>query len=136
MPSPVVRIRRVGMLALAALALVACGSSITTTPPVTGGSDDFGSDVPVHVTPTRLKPSLLHLFEGLEVTFVNDDSVARMVAVDPSRSTQPGCAAVGIGTLQPGERRTSAALPRFAGCYFLDPQRPSETSFIGLVITH
>jgi hypothetical protein len=106
-----------------------------TAGPATSTTDEIGADVPVRVTASAVKPSLLHLFNGLQATFVNEDTVARTVAVDAARSDQAGCSAVGL-VLQPGERKTTAVLPRFALCYFLDPQRPSDPAFQGLVVTH
>jgi hypothetical protein len=124
-----------GALALAAGTLACAGSSITRTAGPATGNDDVGADVPVRVTPSAVKPALLHLFNGLEATFVNEDTVARTVVVDAARSDQPGCSAVGL-VLQPGERRTTAALPHFALCYFVDAQRPADAAFQGLVVTH
>jgi hypothetical protein len=125
-----------GVVAIGALTFAGSGSSVTRTAgPATGTSDDFGADVPLRVTASAVKPSLLHLFNGLQATFVNEDTVPRTVAVDGARSDQAGCSAVGV-VLQPGERRTTAVLPRFALCYFLDAQRPTDQAFQGLVVTH
>jgi hypothetical protein len=124
-----------GALVLGVLALGCAGSSITRTAGPATGNDDIGADVPVRVTPSAVKPSLLHLFNGLEATFVNEDTVARTIVVDAARSDQAGCSAVGL-VLQPGERRTTPALPHFALCYFADAQRPTDTAFQGLVVTH
>lgn len=138
MRSRVAGMGRTVALALATLAAAACGGSTVTrrvsTP--TSTTDDIGADVPVRITAAAVKPSLLHLYNGLEATFVNEDTVPRAVEVDAVRSDQPGCAAVGVGALQPGERKTTPLLPRFAGCYFRDGQRPSEPAFQGLVVTH
>jgi len=131
------RIRRAGLLAAVTLALTACGGShVTRTElPPTNSSDDIGADVPVRVTAAAVKPSTLHLFNGLQATFVNEDTAPRSIAVDAARSDQAGCAAVAM-VLQPGERRTTDPLPRFAACYFRDAQRPAETAFQGVVVTH
>jgi hypothetical protein len=130
------RISRTGLVIASLLALTACGgTSITrsvSTP--TGSSDDFGADVPVRLTAAGVKPSTLHLFNGLQATFVNEDTAVRSLSIDAARS-DPGCAALTI-VLQPGERRTSDVLPRFAACYFRDAQRPAEPAFQGLVVTH
>jgi hypothetical protein len=121
----------------ATLALAACGgTTITRTVSApTNTSDDFGADVPVRVTAAAVKPSTLHLFNGLQATFVNEDTAARSIAVDAARSDQAGCAALTI-VLQPGERRTTDVLPRFAACYFRDAQRPADAAFQGVVVTH
>ena len=131
------RIRRAGLLAAATLALSACGGShvTRTESPPTNSSDDIGADVPVRVTAAAVKPSTLHLFNGLQATFVNEDTAARSIAVDAARSDLAGCEAVAV-VLQPGERRTTDPLPRFAACYFRDAQRPAETAFQGVVVTH
>ncbi|HEU0106887.1 MAG TPA: hypothetical protein VFT38_11995 [Vicinamibacteria bacterium] len=130
-------IRRCGLLGAATIALTACGGShVTRTESApTNSSDDIGADVPVRVTAAAVKPSTLHLFNGLQVTFVNEDTAARTIAVDAVRSDLAGCAAVAV-VLQPGERRTTEPLPRFAACYFRDAQRPAETAFQGVVVTH
>jgi hypothetical protein len=118
-----------------ALSLACSGANVTRTAGPATSSDEFGSDVPVRVTATAVKPSLLHLFEGLQATFVNEDTVPRTLAVDAARSDQAGCSAVSL-VLQPGERRTTPTLPRFAVCYFVDAQRPADTAFQGAVVTH
>ena len=131
------RIRRASLLAAAALVLSACGGThITRTESApTNSSDDIGADVPVRVTAAAVKPSTLHLFNGLQATFVNEDAAPRSIALDTVRSDQAGCAAVAM-VLQPGERRTTEPLPRFAACYFEDAQRPADTAFQGVVVTH
>jgi hypothetical protein len=121
--------------AVAALALGCAGSSITRTAGPVSGNDEVGADIPVRVTATAVKPSLLHLFNGLQATFVNEDTVTRTVAVDAARSDQAGCSAVSL-VLAPGERRTTGTLPRFALCYFTDAQRPADPAFQGVVVTH
>jgi len=131
------RIARTGLVLASLLAVTACGgTSITrTVSPPTGTSDDFGADVPVRLTAAGVKPSTLHLFNGLQATFVNEDTAVRSLGIDAARSDQPGCAALTI-VLQPGERRTTGLLPRFAACYFRDAQRPGEPAFQGVVVTH
>jgi hypothetical protein len=130
------RIRWAGLVAAAALALTACGSStITRSASTSTNTDDYGADVPVRVTAAAVKPSTLHLFNGLQATFVNEDAAVRSLVVDTARSDQAGCAAVTI-VLQPGERRTTEVLPRFAACYFRDAQRPADAAFQGVVVTH
>ena len=124
-----------GALALSALTLACSGSNVTRTAGPATSTDDFGADIPVRVTPSAVKPSLLHLFNGLQATFVNEDTVTRTVVVDPARSDQAGCSAVSL-VLQPGERRTTANLPRFALCYFADAQRLTDAAFQGVVVTH
>jgi hypothetical protein len=83
-----------------------------------------------------VKPSLLHLFNGLQATFVNADAIPRTVAFDAARSDLPACSAVAVGVLQPGERRITDPLPRFAACYFLDGDRPTDMALQGVVVTH
>jgi hypothetical protein len=123
-------------MAAAALVLGACGSStITRSTSAVTNTDDYGADIPVRLTASAVKPSTLHLFNGLQATFVNEDTAVRSLAVDTVRSDQAGCAAVTL-SLQPGERRTTEPLPRFAACYFRDAQRPADTAFQGVVVTH
>ena len=99
-------------------------------------TDDYGADIPVRLTAAAVKPSTLHLFNGLQATFVNEDAAVRSLVVDTaSRSDQAGCAAL-TSVLQPGERRTTEILPRFAACYFRDAQRPADAAFQGVVVTH
>jgi hypothetical protein len=129
------RVGMAGVVAMGALTVACSGSSVTRTAGPATGNDEVGADIPVRLTATAVKPALLHLFNGLQATFVNEDTVPRAVAVDAAKSDQAGCSAVGV-VLQPGERRTTAVLPRFALCYFLDPQRPTDQAFQGLVVTH
>ena len=130
------RIRWAGVVAAAALALFACGSTtITRSVSTPTNTDDYGADIPVRVTAAAVKPSTLHLFNGLQATFVNEDTAVRSLVVDTARSDQAGCAAVTMA-LQPGERKTTDPLPRFAACYFRDAQRPADAAFQGVVVTH
>jgi hypothetical protein len=124
-----------GLLALGALTLACSGSNVTRTAGPATSTDDYGADVPVRLTSSGVKPTLLHLFNGFQATFVNEDTVPRTIAVDAARSDQPGCSAVGL-VLQAGERRTTPTLPHFALCYFVDTQRPAEPAFQGVVVTH
>ena len=129
-------IRRTSILAGFALALSACGSStITRSASTPTNTDDFGADIPVRVTAAAVKPSTLHLFNGVQATFVNEDAAVRSLVVDTARSDQAGCAALTMA-LQPGERKTTEPLPRFAACYFRDAQRPADAAFQGVVVTH
>ena len=130
-----IRIRGAGMVAAAALALGACGSStITRSSSAATNTDDYGADIPVRLTAAAVKPSTLHLFNGVQATFVNEDTAPRSLVVDP-RSDQAGCSALTM-SLQPGERKTTEPLPRFAACYFRDAQRPADTALQGVVVTH
>ena len=129
------RARWTGIVA-AALVLIACGgTTVTRTASTVTSTDDYGADIPVRVTAAVVKPSILHLFNGLQATFVNEDSAVRNLVVDTARSDQAGCAALTMA-LQPGERKTTDVLPRFAACYFRDAQRPGDTAFQGVVVTH
>jgi hypothetical protein len=131
-----IRIRGVGLVAAAALVLCACGSTtITRSTSAVSNTDDYGADIPVRLTAAAVKPSTLHLFNGVQATFVNEDSAVRNLVLDTVRSDQAGCAALTI-SLQPGERKTTEPLPRFAACYFRDAQRPADAAFQGVVVTH
>jgi hypothetical protein len=130
------RIRRLAVVAAATLVLVACGSTtITRSVSAPTNTDDYGADIPVRLTAAAVKPSTLHLFNGLQATFLNEDTSVHRLAVDTTRSDQPGCAALAI-VLEPGERRTTEILPRFAACYFGDAQRPGDVARQGVVVTH
>jgi hypothetical protein len=131
-----VRIPWAGTIVAATLVLTACGgTTVTRTASAVTSTDDYGADIPVRLTAAAVKPSTLHLFNGLQATFVNEDSAVRNLVVDTARSDQAGCAALTMA-LQPGERKTTDVLPRFAACYFRDAQRPTETAFQGVVVTH
>ena len=112
---------------------VGCGRATTITRTEGGVTTD--ADVPVKIGAAAVKPALLHLFQGHVVTFVNEDRVPRTVGADAVKSDVAGCAAIGVGVLQPGEQR-SAPLPFFAACYFRDEQRPGDAAFQGVVVTH
>lgn len=104
------RVGMAGVVVIGALTWACSGSSVTRTPgPATSTTDDIGADVPVRVTSAAVKPSLLHLFNGLQATFVNEDTVPRTVAVDPVRSDQAGCSAVGAGPVSRVPGSTGAA---------------------------
>ena len=131
-----IRIRGVGLVAAAALVLCSCGrTTITRSTSAVSNTDDYGADIPVRLTAAAVKPSTLHLFNGVQATFVNEDTAVRSLVVDTVRSDQAGCAALTFA-LQPGERKTTEPLPRFAACYFRDAQRPADTALQGVVVTH
>ena len=104
------RISRTGLVLASMFALTACGG---TTSPQRVPADEYRrrlrADVPVRLTAAGVKPSTLHLFNGLQATLVNEDTAVRSVSIDAARSDQPGCAALTI-VLQPGERRTTDLL--------------------------
>jgi hypothetical protein len=88
-----IRIRGVGLVAATALMLCACGSStITRSASAVSNTDDYGADIPVRLTAAAVKPSTLHLFNGVQATFVNEDAAVRNLVVDTVRSDQAGCA--------------------------------------------
>jgi hypothetical protein len=130
-----IRSRRAAVLGLLALLAAGCSQATITSSQTTIVDDNIQADVPIHVTATTVKPTTLHLFNGYVVTFVNDDTAVRTIAVDAAHSDQAGCAAIGM-TLQPGERRLTDPLPHFAACYFRDAARPTDTAFQGVVVTH
>ena len=123
-------------LRLAALVLATgcSGSSTTITRTQDGVTFDF--DVPVKISATAVKPSILHLYKGRLATFVNEDKVLRTVGVDAARSELAGCSLVAVGALRPGEQRTTALLPEFGACYFRGEERPADPAFQGVVVTH
>ena len=126
---------RGGLLAVFTLAALSAGCGHATAITRTQDGVTTDADVPVHLGPAAVKPAQLHLFQGHVVTFVNDDRVPRTLGADAARSDVPACAAIGVGVLQPGEQR-SVPLPFFAACYYRDEQRPADTAFQGVVVTH
>ena len=128
---------RARVIVFAAMIASACGSSssrVISAP--TGDGITFGADIPVRITREGMRPELLHLYTGIQVTFVNEDGAPRTVVADLPRSDQAGCAAIAIGPLQPGERRTTSDLPRFTTCYFRDADRGADAAFQGMVVVH
>ena len=109
---------RGGLLAVFILAaLVAgCGHATAITRTQDGVTTD--ADVPIHVGAAAVKPAVLHLFQGHVVTFVNDDRVPRTVGADAVKSDVAGCAAI------------------ILSAQFNDEQRPADTAFQGVVVTH
>jgi hypothetical protein len=89
----------------------------------------------VKITSAGVVPPLLHLFERAGVTFANNDSRAHDVRADPG-NVDSRCTRVGVGVIQPSERRRTDELPPGLNCAYLDGADPGNGAFRGVIITH
>jgi len=116
----------VGSMALAALA--ACGGGSPPTGP--GG----GATVPtVTISASGITPSTLQISSGQQVRFVNNDSTTREMLSTP-HLVHDDCPAINtVGSLAPGESRTTGNLNTVRICGFHDHRNPDDQRFRGQI---
>ena len=117
----------------AALMLAGCGSSsISVPPPAASPSAPLPTEVTIRAS--GFDPTVLHVFEGRAMTFVNADDKPHAVFSDrhPAHDTCGGRLNVVVA---PGERRRVESLPIDA-CFFHDEIDPGAPAFQGVLIVH
>ena len=115
-----------------ALLLASCGGASVTTAP---GTPTPTIAAVVKITPEGVVPSLLHMFQRGNLTFVNNDSRTHVVRRDPG-DVDPRCGIVAVGIVLPGERRQTEELPPGLNCAYLDGNDPGNGAFRGVIVTH
>jgi hypothetical protein len=120
-----------GLAVVLVFATTACGQARTARifdgpvlPPV------------VTLTANGADPLQLHLYTQEGITFVNQDSRSREIRFDAARSSDPGCAAIGVGRIEAAQQRTTPLLPGFSLCYYYVAEAPQDARFQGVVVTH
>ena len=118
-----------------ALAVGACGgggssspSAPSATPPPSGGG------LTVTISADGVKPRSLQVPMGGVVTFVNSDSRTHQMMSDPNPQHN-NCPAINdVGTLTPGQNRSTGKLDVARTCGFHDHTDESNTAFKGSIV--
>jgi hypothetical protein len=123
-----------GALALAAL-VMACGGGndapTAPTPPPTG--NPAASNVTLTITANGLSAGGGDIALGGTVTIVNNGTSAHEMSSDP-HGPHTDCPALNIGTLQPGQQRTSQPLTSARTCGMHDHMNPGTQSLKASIV--
>jgi plastocyanin len=127
------------VLFAAALAVTAaaCGGGGDSTPtaPSGGGSGSGGGPIAATIiigADGRVSPASATVALGSRVTFTNNDSVVHDMNSDP-HPAHTDCPALNVGSLGPGQSRTSENLTAARACGFHDHLRPTEDRLMGRI---
>jgi len=118
---------------------LACGGGDSpmapSTPPPAGGGGS-GTPPPTSVTVTiasgGVTPNDFVLAVGGTITWVNNDNVVHDLSSDP-HPQHTDCPPLNAGDLNPGQRRTTAALTTARVCRFHDHLNPGAAGLMGRV---
>jgi plastocyanin len=135
------RLILIGGFAVGALAsTVACGGGSSPSGPsgsVTVISRDGGngpSGATITITSAGVSPSSVTVAAGQSVTFVNSDSRSHEIASNP-HPQHGSCPSIeaGLGTLTPGQTRTTHAFANAGTCGFHDHLNDSNRALQGTI---
>jgi plastocyanin len=119
--------RAVVLCASAAIAAACGGSSSTPTTPST-------SSPTVTFSSTGISPVEVRIASGGTVTFLNGDSRPHAVSSDPI-TIHTDCPAINdVGTLNPGQSRSTGVLTIRRTCGFHDHTNETDTRWQGRII--
>jgi plastocyanin len=116
----------------AAAGVVACGILLTRC----GGSPSAPSDADATITLTAagLVPTEVRIAVGGRVLFVNNDARPHAMSSDPVQ-THTDCPAINdVGTLAPGQRRTTGSLTVVRTCGFHDHTNEFDNTWKGRIL--
>jgi plastocyanin len=116
---------------------IACGGGGTSPSPNPGGGG--GNPGPVGATVTigangAVSPGSVTINPGESVTFVNNHNVAHQMSSDP-HPDHTNCPAINVvGTLDPGQSRTTNALTTSRTCGYHDHLRDTDANLRGNIV--
>ena len=114
------QVRNFGFAAAIAVAGAACGGDDDGTPTSPTGGGGGTVTATITITAAGVSPSSVTVAPGSRVTFVNNDSRAHEPASDPHPS-HGSCPPIDqVGTIQPGQSRTSGNLNTTGTCSYHD----------------
>jgi hypothetical protein len=117
---------RLTAAAVAVLMTVGCG----------GGNDNpaapDGPTVTVTITSAGVSPKTQTIAPGTRITFQNNDGRSREMTSNP-HPDQTDCPALNVGTIAPGQSRTSQPLNATRTCGFHDHSDPENVNVQGSV---
>ena len=115
-------------VALCAAFLAACGGSSPAAPPPTDAA------ATITITSSGLSPREVRVPLSSRVLFVNEDARQHAVSSDPV-NTHTDCPALNeVGTLGPGQRRTTGRLTAVRSCGFHDHNNETDPTWKGRII--
>jgi plastocyanin len=119
-----IALRAIAVSLLAGLA--ACGGDSPSSP---------SPDTPtVTISATGVSPTEVRIAKGGRVNFMNNDVRPHAMSSDPI-TTHTDCPAINdVGTLTPGQSRTTGTLDVARTCGFHDHTNELDTSFKGTII--
>ena len=120
------------VLAVALGAAAGCGGDSGSPSPSPGpGTGTIAATITI--TAAGASPRDVTIAPGSRVTFVNNDSALHEMTSDP-HPEHSDCPAINdIGSLQPGQSRTSGNLNTARVCSFHDHRRPESASLRGVI---
>lgn len=125
----------------AAVVLASCGGDSPTSPGAGGGSGivrDGGaggtSGATITIAGGAISPATVTVSVGQTVTFVNNDNRAREIASNP-HPAHGSCPSIegGLGSLAPGQTKTTRAFANSGSCGFHDHLDDSNTRLRGTI---
>jgi plastocyanin len=123
----VVRAHRAAILLLAGVVAASCGGGATTAPSNT-------TSPVITFSSTGITPVEVRIPSGGRVTFVNDDARPHAVSSDPI-TIHTDCPAINdVGTLNPGQSRSTGVLTVPRTCGFHDHTNETDTRWQGRII--
>jgi plastocyanin len=116
--------------------MVACGgsSSPTAPDPGSGGSGSGSGAVGATLTigSNGISPTSATISVGQSITLVNNDSKAHDISSNP-HPVHTDCPALNMGTLNPGQSKTSNAFNTARTCGYHDHLDPNNANWQGQV---
>ena len=97
-----------------------------------GGGTPAPSSVTVTITSTGVTPNDFAVAAGGTITWVNSDATVHDLSSDP-HPQHTDCPPLNTGDINPGQRRTTGALPTARVCRFHDHLNPGAASLMGRV---
>ncbi len=116
--------------------LAACGGSSPTAP--SGGSGGGTSSGPgpvgatITITSGGMSPSSATISVGQSITLVNNDSRSHQISSNPHPS-HTDCPSMNMGSLAPGQSKTSDAFTTARACGYHDHLDPNNPAWQGQV---
>lgn len=110
-------------------AAMACGSDGDSP---SGPTDGGNIGATIAITSAGISPSNVTVAVGQRVTFTNNDSQPHDMNSDP-HPEHTSCPDLNVGTIQPGQSRTSQNLNTARTCGFHDHINPNTASLRGSV---
>lgn len=127
------QLRTIGLAALLATAAASCGGGDDSPAAPSPGGGTGTVAATITITASGVSPSSVTVPVGSRVTFVNNDSRSHTPASDP-HPTHGSCPPLDqVGTIQPGQSRTSGNLNTAGTCTYHDHDLPDTAGLRGTV---
>jgi plastocyanin len=115
-----------GLLVAAALLMTACGGTTSTTPSSTAPT--------VTISSAGIDPVEVHIRAGGTVNFMNNDNRVHAMSSDPI-TVHTDCPAINdVGTLNPGQSRSTGTLAIPRTCGFHDHTNETDSRWHGRIV--